>query len=63
MIENIFLQSLTHIESEGFPTPVAALAAVPVTPLNRAFPIMTDSSKYLNYLNITLVAHLRNHFL
>jgi len=37
-------ESLTHIESEGFPTPVAALAADPVTPLNRAFPIMTDSS-------------------
>merc|ERR1712026_561815 len=37
-------ESLTHIESEGFPTPVAALAAEPVTPLNRAFPIMTDSS-------------------
>merc|ERR1711899_229601 len=37
-------ESLTHIESEGFPTPVAALTADPVTPLNRAFPIMTDSS-------------------
>merc|ERR1712038_1206398 len=37
-------ESLTHIESEGFPTPVAALATAPVTPLNRAFPIMTDSS-------------------
>merc|ERR1711988_1852658 len=37
-------ESLTHIESEGFPTPVAALAADPVTPLNRAFSIMTDSS-------------------
>jgi hypothetical protein len=37
-------ESLTHIQSEGFPTPVTALAADPVTPLNRAFPIMTDSS-------------------
>merc|ERR1711899_320921 len=37
-------ESLTHIQSEGFPTPVTALAANPVTPLNRAFPIMTDSS-------------------
>merc|ERR1712165_631438 len=37
-------ESLTHIESEGFPTPVAALTAVPVTPVARAFPIMTDSS-------------------
>merc|ERR1712038_1436386 len=37
-------ESLTHIESEGFPTPVAALATAPVTQLNRAFPIMTDSS-------------------
>jgi len=37
-------ESLTHIESEGFPTPVAALTAAPVTPVTRAFPIMTDSS-------------------
>jgi len=37
-------ESLTHIESEGFPTPVAALTAAPVTPVARAFPIMTDSS-------------------
>merc|ERR1712117_14662 len=37
-------ESLTHIQSEGFPTPVAALAAEPVTQTNRAFPIMTDSS-------------------
>merc|ERR1711988_1892254 len=37
-------ESLTHIQSEGFPTPVAALAAAPVTQTNRAFPIMTDSS-------------------
>merc|ERR1712117_572916 len=37
-------ESLTHIQSEGFPTPVAALAADPVTQTNRAFPIMTDSS-------------------
>merc|ERR1712117_613559 len=37
-------ESLTHIQSEGFPTPVAALAALPVTQTNRAFPIMTDSS-------------------
>merc|ERR1711923_516700 len=37
-------ESLTHIQSEGFPTPVAALAANPVTQTNRPFPIMTDSS-------------------
>merc|ERR1712109_441407 len=37
-------ESLTHIESEGFPTPVAALTTDPVTPVPRAFPIMTDSS-------------------
>jgi len=37
-------ESLTHIESEGFPTPVAALTTDPVTPVTRAFPIMTDSS-------------------
>merc|ERR1712102_149293 len=37
-------ESLTHIEREGFPTPVAALTAAPVTPVARAFPIMTDSS-------------------
>jgi len=37
-------ESLTHIESEGFPTPVAALNAAPVTAVQRAFPIMTDSS-------------------
>merc|ERR1711923_493999 len=37
-------ESLTHIQSEGFPTPVAALAAEPVTQTNRPFPIMTDSS-------------------
>merc|ERR1712156_190866 len=37
-------ESLTHIQSEGFPTPVTALATAPVTQLNRAFPIMTDSS-------------------
>merc|ERR1712109_241509 len=37
-------ESLTHIQSEGFPTPVAALAADPVTQTNRPFPIMTDSS-------------------
>merc|ERR1712223_1176531 len=37
-------EGLTHIQSEGFPTPVAALAADPVTQTNRPFPIMTDSS-------------------
>merc|ERR1712117_737428 len=37
-------ESLTHIESEGFPTPVAALTTAPVTAVPRAFPIMTDSS-------------------
>merc|ERR1712227_157807 len=37
-------ESLTHIQSEGFPTPVAALATEPVTQTNRPFPIMTDSS-------------------
>merc|ERR1712223_662541 len=37
-------ESLTHIESEGFPTPVAALNEANVQQIPRAFPIMTDSS-------------------
>jgi len=50
-------ESLTHIESEGFPTPVAALTAAPVTPVPRAFPIMTDSSVCavkLDFINVQL---------
>merc|ERR1711923_20893 len=37
-------ESLTHIESEGFPTPVAALNEANVQQIPPAFPIMTDSS-------------------
>merc|ERR1712038_502857 len=52
-------ESLTHIESEGFPTPVAALTAAPVTPVPRAFPIMTDSSicaVKFDFINVQLSA-------
>merc|ERR1712117_520661 len=52
-------ESLTHIESEGFPTPVAALTAAPVTPVTRAFPIMTDSSicaVKFDFINVQLSA-------
>jgi len=51
-------ESLTHIESEGFPTPVAALTAAPVTPVARAFPIMTDSSVCavkFDFINVQLL--------
>merc|ERR1712241_1296602 len=37
-------ESLTHIQSEGFPTPVAALNEANVQQIPRAFPVMTDSS-------------------
>merc|ERR1711899_302870 len=52
-------ESLTHIESEGFPTPVAALTAAPVTLVPRAFPIMTDSSicaVKFDFINVQLSA-------
>merc|ERR1719450_1935635 len=50
-------ESLTHIESEGFPTPVAALNEANVQQIPRAFPIMTDSSwisSMYNYLILQL---------
>jgi len=57
-------ESLTHIESEGFPTPVAALTTAPVTAVPRAFPIMTDSSVCavkFDFINVQLNTDTANN--